>query len=82
MDVCETKDTGLFNKVHIFEPIKVHIYESNIGLIRLFSVMFNYAKPRMITDQVCMIPTKKDTIRDESNSRNFYLLQSMSVLHG
>ena len=37
----------LFNKVHIFEPMKVHIYEPNISLIRLFSLMLSYAKPRL-----------------------------------
>ena len=26
----------------------VHTFESNISLIRLFSLMFNYAKPAMI----------------------------------
>ena len=37
----------LFNKVHIFEPMKVHTFEPNIRLIRLFSLMLNYAKPRL-----------------------------------
>ena len=49
MDVSETKNMDLFNKVYIFEPMKVHIYEPNISLINLISQMFNYAKPRMIT---------------------------------
>ena len=48
MDVCETKNMDLSNKIHIFEPMKVHIYEPNIRLIRLFSLMLNYAKPRML----------------------------------
>ena len=39
----------LFNKVHVFEPEKSHIYEPNISLISLLSLMFNYAKPRMFT---------------------------------
>ena len=30
-----------FNKVHVFEPLKSHIYEANIRL------MFNYVKPRL-----------------------------------
>ena len=34
----------LFNKVHIFECMKSHIYEPNISLIGL---MFSYAKPRI-----------------------------------
>ena len=29
-----------------------------------------------------MFPNKNDTSRDESNSKNFYLLQNTSVLHG
>ena len=37
----------VFNKVHIFEHMKSHIYEPNISLISLISLMFNYAKPRM-----------------------------------
>ena len=52
MDVCETKNMDLFNKVHIFKPMKGHIYEPNIRLIRLFSLMLNYAKPRMIGLQI------------------------------
>ena len=35
-------------KVHIFELMKSHIYEPNISLISLFSLMLNYAKPRLI----------------------------------
>ena len=37
----------LFNKVHIFEPMKSHIYEPNISLISLIILMFNYAKPQL-----------------------------------
>ena len=37
----------LFNKIHIFEPKKSHIYEPNISLISLFNLMFNYAKLRI-----------------------------------
>ena len=48
MDVLETKNIDLFNKVHIFEPVKSHIYEPNISLISLISLMFNYAKSRLI----------------------------------
>ena len=36
----------LFNKVQNFEPMKVHNFEPNIRLIRLFRLMLNYAKPR------------------------------------
>ena len=45
MDVCETKNMDLFNKVHVFELIKVHTFVPNICQIRL---MLNYAKPRML----------------------------------
>ena len=47
VDVCETKNMNLFNKVHKFELMKVHTFEPNFRLIRLFSLMLNYAKPRM-----------------------------------
>ena len=47
MDVRETKNMDLFNKVHIFGLMKVHTYVPNISLIRLFSLMLNYAKPRL-----------------------------------
>ena len=45
MDVRETKTMDLFNKVHVFELMKVHIFGPNIRLIRLFSLMLNYANP-------------------------------------
>ena len=47
MWMFETKNIDLFNKVHIFEPMKAHIYVPNIRLIRLFSQILNYAKPRI-----------------------------------
>ena len=48
MNACETKNMDLFNKVHIYEPMKVHTFgPNNIRLIRLFSLMLNYAKPRL-----------------------------------
>ena len=40
MDVCETKNIDLFNKVLAFEPMKVHTVGRNIKLIRLFSLEF------------------------------------------
>ena len=43
-----TKHMALFNKVHIFESMKSHIYEPNISLISPVSLMFNYAKPRIL----------------------------------
>ena len=44
---------GLFNKLHIFEPMKVHTFEPNISLISLISLMFNYAKPRLLA-YICL----------------------------
>ena len=38
----------LFNKVHILGLMKSHIYETNISLISVFSLMLNYAKPRLL----------------------------------
>ena len=37
-----------FIKVQMFEPLERHFYESNISLISLISLMFNYAKPRLL----------------------------------
>ena len=42
----------LFNKVHIFEPVKVHTCEPNIRLIRLFSLMLNYANPESYINEL------------------------------
>ena len=39
---------GLFNKVRKFEPMTVHTFEPNIRLIKLFSLMLNDAKPRIL----------------------------------
>ena len=39
----------LFNNDHIFEPRKSHIYEPNISLIWLISLMFNYAEAWLLT---------------------------------
>ena len=38
----------LLKKVHIFEPMRTHISESNISLINLTSLLFNYVKPRYV----------------------------------
>ena len=45
--VCETKNIDLFNKVHVFETMQVHTFGFIIRLIRLFSLMLNYTKPRI-----------------------------------
>ena len=42
MDVSETKITDLFNKVHMFEPMKTRLCEPNISLVSL-SLIFNNA---------------------------------------
>ena len=52
MDVCETKNVDLFNRIHIFEPMKVHTFEPNI---RLFSLMLNDAKPRLSSLDVLQV---------------------------
>ena len=38
----------LVEQVHIFGLSNIHTYGSNISLIRLFSLIFNYAKLRII----------------------------------
>ena len=47
-DVLETKNMDLFNKVHILGLMKSHIYETNISLFRLFSLMLNYGKQQLL----------------------------------
>ena len=37
----------MFNKVHIFEPMKSRIYEPINSLISLISLVFNYANPNI-----------------------------------
>ena len=37
----------LFNKIHVFEPMKSHIYEPDISIISLSNLMFNCAKSRI-----------------------------------
>ena len=36
---------NLVEQVYIFGLSNIHTYKSNISLIRLFSLIFNYAKP-------------------------------------
>ena len=42
------KDMDLVEQVHIFGLSNIHTEGSNSSLIRLFSLIFNYAKPRLI----------------------------------
>ena len=63
MNVCGTKNVDLFNKVQVFESMKVYTFRPNIRLIRLFSLMLNYAKPRLL-----MISKRYDTYRMNSGS--------------
>ena len=49
----------LFNKVHIFKTMKGYIYEPNISLISLIIVMFNYAKPRIMSEFLTSIELHK-----------------------
>ena len=37
----------LVEQVHIFGLANIHTFEPNINLIRLFTLMFNYAKARL-----------------------------------
>ena len=53
----------LFNKVYVLEPMKVHTFEPNIRLIRLFSLMLNYTKPRIFVLQ-CNLIADKDNEHD------------------
>ena len=71
MEVCETKNINLSNWVHIFEPMKVHTFEPNIRLIRLFSLMLNYAKPRLLkkTDSAEMYPQDQLSLADSTRTK-------------
>ena len=42
------KDMGLVEQVHIFGLTNIHAFGPIISLIRLFSLMLNYVKPRML----------------------------------
>ena len=48
------KGTDLLEQVHIFGLSNIHTYGSNTSLIRLFSLIFNYAKPRMLKQYISM----------------------------
>ena len=41
------KDMDFVEQVHIFSVTNIHSFGPNISLIRLFSLMLNYAKPQM-----------------------------------
>ena len=41
------KGMNLVDQVHIFGLSNIHTFGPNISLIRLFSLMLNYAKPQM-----------------------------------
>ena len=49
--MLETKNKDLFNKVDIFEAMKSHIYEPNIRLISLSSLMFNSINHRAVSEK-------------------------------
>ena len=49
------KDMDLVKQVHIFGLSNMHIYGSNISLISLFSLIFNYAKPRIVCKGKCQV---------------------------
>ena len=41
------KDIDLVEQVHIFGLTNSHTFVPNVSLIRLFSLMVNYAKPQI-----------------------------------
>ena len=47
MDFHWFKDMDLVEQVHIFGLTNIHTFGPNISLIRRFSLMLNYAKPRL-----------------------------------
>ena len=51
MDLC----------TNVFEPMKSHIYEPNISLISLISLVFNYTEPQM-SDRGYDVATPQTTI--------------------
>ena len=49
MDFRKFKDmVGLVEQIHIFGLTDIHTFGSIMSLIRPFSLMLNYAKPRML----------------------------------
>ena len=42
----------LVEQVHIFGLANIHTFGPNFSLIRLFSLMLNYAKPRLLQDKI------------------------------
>ena len=49
------KGMDLFEQVHIFDLSNLHTYGSNISLIKLFSLIFNYAKPRLLVPRLKIV---------------------------
>ena len=52
MDFQRFKVMDLVELIHIFGLTNIHTFGPKISLIRLFSLMFNYAKPRMFTYKI------------------------------
>ena len=48
-------DLDLVELIHIFGLTNIHTFGPKTSLIRLFSLMFNYAKPRLLTFQFAAI---------------------------
>ena len=48
MDFHRFKDMDLVELIHIFGLTNIDAFGPIISLIRLFSLMLNYAKPRLI----------------------------------
>ena len=85
MGVCETKNMDMFNKVHVFEPMKVHTFGLNIRLTRLFSLMLNYAKPRMLPNLYnsisCNVPIFECIQQFSVKSNNLYYMCYKKSMH-
>ena len=54
------KDMDLIEEVHIFGLSDINNFELNITLIRLFSLIINCAKPRMLQDLYPVRQTEKE----------------------
>ena len=55
----------LVEQIHIFGLTNIHTFGPNISLIRLFSLMLNYAKPRLFALQ-CL----SDLITDKNDEHD------------
>ena len=61
MDFRRFKVMDLVEQVHIFGLTNIHTFGHNISLIRLFSLMLNYAKARLMVLFMDMISSELRT---------------------